>query len=267
MPHVHTLCMSPRHHHPSPRPCPCPLPTPLAATHLAPTFYSPDDQTLHHLAGGLEWDTAARAPSYIALELDGSKTTNAAGGLVGAAGPYVVQFAGVDDSDTPQSKTKYVACGTDSCYFSSTEMFTLKPSSECATPSPFISRPRSKPHPCQRMHPFLVALTWLCGCLLRCGVRGRWLGCLPSSGGALRERGGDRTSNHLTNNRPLMRSSTCTPHPPLPPPPRRQPSIIFSAFLAPQFRVQVHHHRVPVQVRSGFGIHLEYLTARTGCHK
>jgi len=81
-------------------------------------------------AGGLEWDTAARAPSYIALELDGSKTTNAAGGLVGAAGPYVVQFAGVDDSDTPQSKTKYVACGTDSCYFSSTEMFTLKPSSE-----------------------------------------------------------------------------------------------------------------------------------------
>ena len=49
---------------------------------------------------------------------------------MGAAGPYVVQFAGLDDSDAPQSKTKYVACGTDSCYFSSTEMFTLKPSSE-----------------------------------------------------------------------------------------------------------------------------------------
>jgi hypothetical protein len=49
---------------------------------------------------------------------------------VGAEGPYVVQFEGKDDSDATQTKRKYVDCGTDSCYFSSTEMFTLKPSSE-----------------------------------------------------------------------------------------------------------------------------------------
>ena len=143
---------SPHTYPPTPRPV-CPLPTPLAATPLAPSL-SPDAPTLHHLAGGLEWDVAARAPSYIALELDGSKTTNAEGVIVGAEGPYVVQFEGKDDSDATQTKRKYVDCGTDSCYFSSTEMFTLKPSSECATPSPLTSRTRSKPHPRQRMRPF-----------------------------------------------------------------------------------------------------------------
>ena len=54
-----------------------------------------------------------------------------ANNLVGQAGPYVVKIVGPDDRGTVQTRTKLKLCeSTSNCYFSTTEMFTLKPSSE-----------------------------------------------------------------------------------------------------------------------------------------
>ena len=140
------LCI--RLHPPPPAPTPPPPRPPRPPGRHSPDSNLMDNRIIASLAGGLEWETAARAPSYIALELDGSKTTNGVE-LVGAAGPYVVQLTGLDDSDALQSKTSYVACGSDSCYFSSTTMFTLKPSTECVIVAPL--RTRSKLAPRQRI--------------------------------------------------------------------------------------------------------------------
>ena len=97
------------------------------------------DRILPHLAvqGALDFTIEAQAPTYFALDLDGSSTTDDANNLVGQAGPYVVKVVGPDDRGTEQTRTKYKLCEASSnCYFSTTEMFTLKPSSECATALP-----------------------------------------------------------------------------------------------------------------------------------
>ena len=94
---------------------------------------------MHHLAvqGALDFTVEAQAPTYFALDLDGTSTRDDANNLVGQAGPYVVKIEGPDDRGTVQTKTKLKVCvGTSNCYFSTTEMFTLKPSSECATALP-----------------------------------------------------------------------------------------------------------------------------------
>ena len=82
-------------------------------------------------AGAVEFTVEAQAPTYFALDLDGSSTRDDANNLVGQAGPYVVKIVGPDDRGTETTRTKLKVCeGTTNCYFSTTDMFTLKPSSE-----------------------------------------------------------------------------------------------------------------------------------------
>lgn len=141
VPHVQHLCSTPlRPPTPSPH---HPPPLPLSTAH-APCCDSPGSRTdriLHHLAaqGALDFKVEATAPTYFALDLDGSSTQNDAGALVGQAGPYVVKVVGPDDRGTVQTGTKFKSCEAEAsvnCYVSTTDMFTLKPSSECATALP-----------------------------------------------------------------------------------------------------------------------------------
>ena len=126
----------PPHTTTTPPPAPAPVHCPRPLLRLP---WLPHDRILHHLAvqGALDFTIEAQAPTYFALDLDGSSTRDDANNLVGQAGPYVVKIVGPDDRGTETTRTKLKVCeGTTNCYFSTTDMFTLKPSSECATALP-----------------------------------------------------------------------------------------------------------------------------------
>lgn len=87
-------------------------------------------------------NTQMRAPTYIALEVLGAaervqELLN--GGMPNVVSiPYVIQVTGPDANNVEKTDTKLVGCDDD-CTFSTTQLFTLKPSAKYATPAPAIA--------------------------------------------------------------------------------------------------------------------------------